>query len=63
MKRLTVMKSTEGGQKGVKRSRYGDVCEFVKRKAKGTVGAWADEREEQKKPSGAMRSSASPVRF
>lgn len=39
------------------------VCESVKRKARGTVGVWAAERDEQKKQRREMRSSALQVRI
>lgn len=39
------------------------VCGSAKRKARGTVGAWVAERDEQKKQRREMRSSALPVRI
>ena len=39
------------------------MCESVKRKARGTVGVWVAERDEQKKQRREMRSSALPVRI
>lgn len=65
-----MMKRTKKGQEDIRESMYGvakckcmHVCESVRRKARGTVGVWAAERDEQKKQRRAMRSSALPVRI
>lgn len=47
----------------VAKCKFVHVRESVKRKARGTVGVWAAERDEQKKQGREMRSSTLPVRI